>query len=122
MKKFLFSMACVSLLFGSDYDVGLDAYKNKEYKQAYEYFLKSANAGNSQAAHNLSIMYHNGDGVSQNTAELIKWLEKASDAKNPYAMTQLGSNYMNGTGVEKDYKKAFALFVEVMNLWMKLPY
>ena len=37
MKKFLFSMAWVSLLFGSDYDVGLDAYKNKEYKQAYEY-------------------------------------------------------------------------------------
>ena len=28
-KKILFSMAWVSLLFGSDYDVGLDAYKIK---------------------------------------------------------------------------------------------
>ena len=99
MKKFLFSMACVSLLFGNDYDVGLDAYKNKEYKQAYEYFLKSANAGNSQAAHNISIMYNNGDGVTKDINQSILWLEKASDAKNPYAMTQLGSNYMNAYGV-----------------------
>ena len=39
MKKFLFSMACVSFLFGNDYDVGLDFYKNKQYQNAYEYFL-----------------------------------------------------------------------------------
>ena len=84
MKKFLFSMAWVSLLFGSDYDVGLDAYKNKEYKQAYEYFLKSANTGNSQAAHNISIMYNNGDGVEKDIKQSIKWLERASDANNSY--------------------------------------
>ena len=112
MKKFLFSMACVSFLFGNDYDVGLDFYKNKQYQNAYEYFLKSANSGNSQAAHNLAIMYHNGDGVKKDTTESIKWLQIASDAKNPYAMTQLGNNYMNGLGVPKDYKKAIALFTE----------
>ena len=39
MKKILFSMACVSFLFGNDYDVALEFYKKKEFNQAYEYFL-----------------------------------------------------------------------------------
>lgn len=39
-------------------------------------------------------------------------VRKAVDSKNPYAMTQLANNYMNGYIVEKDYKKAVALFRE----------
>ena len=76
MKKLLFSMVCASFLFGNDYDVALESYKTKDYKQAYEYFLKSANAGNSQAAHNISIMYNNGDGVEKDIKQSIKWLER----------------------------------------------
>lgn len=65
MKKALFSIACVTFLFGNDYNLGLDAYKNKEFEKAHTYFIKSAKNGNSQAAHNLSIMYNNGDGVKK---------------------------------------------------------
>ena len=33
MKKILFSMACVSFLFGNDYDVALEFYKKKEFNK-----------------------------------------------------------------------------------------
>ena len=49
MKKIVFSLACISFLFGNNYDLGLESYKNKEYKKAYEYFIQSANDGNSSS-------------------------------------------------------------------------
>ena len=87
MKKVLLALSCASLLFANNYDLGLQSYKNDEFKKAHDYFLTSAKNGNSQAAHNLSIMYNNADGVDKNIEESIKWLKIASDSKNPLAMT-----------------------------------
>ena len=73
MKKILLALTCASLLFANNYDDGLNSYKKQEYKKAYEFFIKSAKDGNSQASHNLSIMYNNGDGVKKDIRESIKW-------------------------------------------------
>ena len=83
MKEiFIFNGFC-KFLFGNDYDVGLDFYKINSIKMPMNIF-KSANSGNSQAAHNLAIMYHNGDGVKKIQQEnQSNGLQIASDAKNP---------------------------------------
>ena len=50
---FLFS----SVVFGDDYQDGVDAYKRKDYKTAYKLWLPLAEQGNAKAQYNLGVMY-----------------------------------------------------------------
>ena len=63
--------------------------KIKDFK-AMNIFKKLQNAGgNSQAAHNISIMYNKWRWSSKRYSSIYKWLEKQQVIKNPYAMSQL---------------------------------
>jgi len=53
MKKVLLALSCASLLFASNYDDGLESYKNKSLKKLMTYFYKVQ----TMAIRNLLIIY-----------------------------------------------------------------
>ncbi len=64
------------------YKTALQAYKNNDYKKAFEYFTKSAENGNSKAQYNLAAMYENGEGTKENLEEAKKWYKKSAEQGN----------------------------------------
>lgn len=78
--------------------------KNKDYVQAYSYYKKAADHGDSWAMNNLSVICFNGQGVSQNYAEGRAWLEKAVAKGNEHARYWMGRYILYGQFV---YTKIF---------------
>jgi len=52
------------------------------------------------------MLYKNGQGVTQNDHEALKWFRKAADQGDVYAQTNIGLIYEAGQGVPQDYKIA----------------
>ena len=58
-------------------------------------------AGNLNAQFNLGICYNNGDGVTVDKREAIKWYKRAAEAGHVSAQYNLGNTYYDGDGVQK---------------------
>ena len=70
--------------------------------------LGLASQGNVQAQYNLGLMYANGEGVSEDDAEAVKWYRLAADQGNAIAQFNLGVMYANGEGVPSNSVIAYA--------------
>ena len=57
-------------------------------------------------------MYHQGEGVTKNDVESVKWYRKAADQGDAMAQFNLGSMYANGYGVVQNYV--------VSHMWLNL--
>ncbi|OLP04663.1 tetratricopeptide repeat protein, partial [Rhodoferax antarcticus] len=66
--------------------------------------------GLADAQSNLGVMYENGQGVSQDYKEAVKWYRLAAEQGNANAQSNLGVMYFNGQGVSQSRVVAFALF------------
>lgn len=58
------------------------------------------------AANGLGLMYANGNGVSKNATEAVKWYRKAAEQGYAPAQSNLGVMYTKGEGVPKDSAEA----------------
>ena len=85
---------------------GDEFYLRKYYKEALNWYRKSAEQGNSAAQHNLGIMYRNGEGVKQDYIEALKWYRLSAEQENSGAQFGLGNMYRDGEGVKQDYIEA----------------
>ena len=103
---FLFLFSGSSVVFGDDFQDGVDAYERKDYKTAYKLFLPYAEQGDASAQYNLGQMYYEGQGVPQNYKEAVKWYRLAAEQGNASAQSNLAGNYYQGLGVPKDYVSA----------------
>ena len=83
-----------------DYNIGLEEYKNKNYKKAFEILLTLAEVGDARAQSDIAGMYFNGWGVKKDLLQAFKWYEISSKNGNPYAQYKLGDMYWNGLGVK----------------------
>ena len=90
----------------ADYDEGLKAYKDKDYKTALKEFMISAKEGDAGAQFYLGFMYGDGKGVTQHYKEAVKWYRKAAEQGFSNAQHNLGFMYSNGKGVVQSYKEA----------------
>jgi TPR repeat protein len=79
------------------------AEKEGDRAEAARWYLKAAQAGDSQAKHKLGRAYLEGSGVPADYAKAVDWLVKAAEDGNSTAMLNLATMY----GMEKDYDKAF---------------
>ena len=80
--------------------------KINDFVKAYPYYLKAANLGNIWAMNNLSGLFFNGQGVSQNYAKGREWLEKAADNGNEHSRYWMGRYIFYGQfGYSKDLYK-----------------
>ena len=52
-------------------------------------------------------MYDEGQGVSQNQAEALKWYRRAANQGDDMAQFNLGAMYANGQGVSQDLVRAY---------------
>ena len=98
--------------------IGLHYWQNDEERdmlQTYQWFLKSAELGHSQAQTALGHLYHLGEGIPQDDAEALKWFLKAAEQNNQLAQTFLGEMYYDGSGVPQNYTEAFKWFLKAVN-------
>lgn len=86
------------------------AYKSGDYETAKERWLSLAERGNTSAMLNLANMYDQGQGVRQDPAAGLVWLERAAALEDARAQLQLGLAYENGHGVERDPRQAAKWF------------
>ena len=95
----------------AQYNLGLMYYDGddvtKDYKQAVQWFSKSADQGYAKAQYNLGYMYDNDQGVEQNFKQALKWYRKSAEQNDASAQINLGFMYSNGRGVAQDYQKAY---------------
>lgn len=88
-------------------------YSKKNYKKAWKWYLKAADANDSEGQYYVGVFYLNGLHVKKNVHMAIKYFEKSANQKNENASLALVELYINGTGVQKDEKKALKLLTTV---------
>ncbi len=76
----------------------------------YESTLAAAEKGDAKAQSSLGFMYSNGEGVTQDYTEALKWYRKAAEQGNAFAQGSLGNMYQQGLGVPQDYVQSYAWF------------
>ena len=77
--------------------------------EAVKWFRKIADFS-SEAAFYLGVKYSNGEGVTEDKAEALRWYQKAAQLGDETAQFNLGVMYRDGAGVVKDAKEAFHWF------------
>jgi len=88
------------------------AFKDKDYKQAFELIQPYAEAGDVVAQYNLAMMYAEGDGTDVNDKKAVDWYIKAARSGHIKAQNNLGLRYHNGKGVAVDEYKSLYWFIE----------
>jgi len=81
---------------------GLKLYNAFKYQQAYSYFTKAANQGNSSAQYYIGKMYLDGNGVVKNLETAFSYINKAAGSGNKLAYFDLAEMYNGGLGVAKN--------------------
>jgi TPR repeat protein len=98
---------------GWAYDRGIGGLP-KDIKKANELYLKAADLGEEAAMFNYGESLLTGDGVSQNTAKALVWMNKALDAKSERAAFALAMMHAKGENLPTDPVKAAELFVTAL--------
>jgi len=88
------------------------AFKDKNYKQAFELIQSYAESGNVVAQYNLAMMHAKGDGTSVNDKKAVYWYIKAAKNGHMRAQNNLGLRYHKGNGVSVDERMSLYWFVE----------
>ncbi|MEI7850917.1 MAG: tetratricopeptide repeat protein [Kiritimatiellales bacterium] len=73
-----------------------------------EKLLRLAEKGNAAAQSELGLCYHEGDEISPNIRESMRWFILAARQGNAQAQYYLGRAYSSGEGVPKDIETAYA--------------
>lgn len=92
----------------------------QDYKQAFTWFLKSAQEGNKFAQYSLANLYYYGNGVEKDLSQAFLWYRKSSEQGQPYASYAVAQMYSKGEYVAENketaqryYKVALSGFLEL---------
>ena len=83
----------------SDYQAGVDAYSNGNFKLALEEWLPLAEGGDATAQNSVGALYDHGLGVDEDDATAAHWYQLAADQNLPLAMRNIAAMYAGGHGV-----------------------
>lgn len=89
---------------------GEAAYDRGDYTGALRFWLPLAQQGNPRAQNWLGVLYHNGEGVSQDDKTAAAWYRSAADKEYVVAQFNLAAEYVEGTGVPHDDAEAVKWF------------
>jgi uncharacterized protein len=73
----------------SGFDEGVADYRAGKYKEAFKEWSAAAQQGDVDAQYNLGCLYVRGEGVTQNRAWAVDWLQRAADQGDVDAATWL---------------------------------
>ncbi|WP_444997805.1 tetratricopeptide repeat protein [Aliikangiella sp. IMCC44359] len=96
-------------LLAQIYDYGLAGDEAKPDK-AFQWYLKAAEGGLSDAQTLIGESYLNANGVKQDYAEAYRWLIKAAKQGDLNAEFYLGNLFLEGKGRKKDVSSAISWF------------
>jgi len=94
----------------SKYLAGISFEKEEKYREAFRWFLESANDGHIEAQIKIGDYYANGIFIKQDFQKSVLWYTRASTYGNTEALIKLANLYREGLGTEKDPKLAFDLY------------
>ena len=89
---------------------GARHFQSADYKGALASWQPLAIKGNPVAQNNLGILYLDGKGVKQDTAEAVRYLSLSAASGSSLGQNNLGGLYREGKGVPRDYAKAAQWF------------
>jgi tetratricopeptide (TPR) repeat protein len=104
-------ISCASVPAETPYNLGVAAYKKRNYSEAAAQWTKAVASGNTEAMNNLGFLLYNGYGVDKDTDRAIKLWRIASEAGESESQWHLGRAYETGIGVERSPSKAYAWYV-----------
>ena len=81
----LIGVLCTQVL-AADYQIGMKAYRSGDYAVALREWRPLAERGDAYAQYGLGYMYFNGQGVSEDKTEAMKWFLKAANQGHPDAV------------------------------------
>ena len=81
-----------------------------DYNKAAEWYLKSAEKGNTSGMWRLADCYKMGKGVERNLRMSFEWYKQSADKGSSEGQWKLGTCYFNGEGIEKNYQIAVEWF------------
>ena len=110
--------AYIQYRIGKMYCYGLGTEKN--LKQAFDWFSKSAVKGNKFAQFSLANMYYYGNGVEKDLSEAFRWYSNADKQGQPYAAYAIAQMYSNGEGVAADKDLAHIYYQKALNGFLDL--
>ena len=79
-----------------------DGFAGNDYKKAFAYLNKSAEAGSEKGAYFLATMYESGKGVEKDIAKAFELYKTAADLGNVAATVKMAKAYLTGEGAEKN--------------------
>jgi len=103
-------VSCASVPGETPYNLGVDAYKKRNYSEAAAQWTKSVAHGDTEAMNNLGYLLYNGYGVAKDTDRAVKLWRVASEAGESESQWHLGTAYETGIGVERSLPKAYAWY------------
>jgi hypothetical protein len=91
----------------ADFQAGLDAFQKGDYTTAAKEWRPLADDGDPGSQFNLGLLYLDGHGVPQSSAEAVSWFRRAAEQDYAPAQHNLGAMYGTGQGVKRDYIQAY---------------
>jgi TPR repeat protein len=88
----LISFSWVNVVFA---DAGFDAYKKKDYSEAYRIWKPRAESGEAYAQDSIGYLYFYGNGVLKDEKKGLEWYEKAAFNGLAEAQRRMAIHYLN---------------------------
>jgi|GEM_PF-1436361 len=106
-----------ALLLGNIYYSRAEAGDEKAYKTAADWFLKGAEAGNTEAQYRAGLLYEAGKGVAADYGKATEMFEAAAGKNHADALSWLADIYAEGKdGKAADRQKAEELYAKAAGL------
>lgn len=107
----------VTLNHTAFYRLGILSEEKKDYEEAFKYFEKAANLGNSHSLSEIAKCYEFGWGVPKDLDKAIEYYLKSGNSEKASSVYHhLGWIFEQGKGVEKDEKKAVEYYKKAADL------
>ncbi|MDP1818121.1 MAG: caspase family protein [Leadbetterella sp.] len=98
------------------YAKGLNFFKGisgkKDYKLAFEYFIKAARSGHPDSQVKIGFMYEQGLSVERDVHEAFNWYKRAADRNSGHGLFSLSYMYLQGYAVPKDKFESERLLIK----------
>src|SRR4051812_33202245 len=98
--------ALIAPVLAGDFDDGLAAFGNRDYRTAFRLWKHGAEGGDASSQFQLGQVYLDGYGVAPDSAAAVVWFRKAAEQGLPGAEHVLAFMYYLGQGVDQNTPEA----------------
>ncbi len=113
IKNFLKSNDSSALyMLGNFYQYGFKGV-DMDLKEAFKYYLKSANMGYSYAQFNIALYYEKGEGIEKNLTKAYNWYKKAANQNDKRAVDRLKTDKFKNFDRHQNTRNALLCLIAI---------